>query len=234
MSGFPGQLPELARAVDLWDRLTYGPGYWRARQEAFARSGGVCQFCGKRPAREAHHWPLRYPPDSEVTANHLTALCRHCHWLGTFCRLLDRVGCAGVWMVLATGRERGPAARANGPAAGRRRVTRQRPRSCYGPERSVAAGAATGEADLRTLVEKCHLQLVVGCLECRRFVRLDSIEPFQRHRWSGTIADLRRGLCCCRCRSRTRWILLASWPPGETGAAAGRFRLPAPDRPDRR
>ena len=45
------------------------PVYLRARDEAFARSNGACQFCGQQPALEAHHWAVDYPPAYETKAN---------------------------------------------------------------------------------------------------------------------------------------------------------------------
>jgi hypothetical protein len=33
----------------------YGPGYRYARRQAIARSDGICQFCGQRPATQGHH-----------------------------------------------------------------------------------------------------------------------------------------------------------------------------------
>jgi len=62
----------------------YGPNYRVARGEAFARSGGTCQGCGKAQATEAHHW--KYVPDEEVTSDHLTAVCGVCHLLLTTLR----------------------------------------------------------------------------------------------------------------------------------------------------
>ena len=37
------------------------PQYLAAREAALARSNGVCQFCGQKPAAETHHWAERYP-----------------------------------------------------------------------------------------------------------------------------------------------------------------------------
>ena len=37
------------------------PVFLRARDEAFARSGGVCQLCGQMPAEHAHHWADEVP-----------------------------------------------------------------------------------------------------------------------------------------------------------------------------
>ena len=60
-----------------------GPNFAVARKEAFARTNGHCAFCGYRPAVHAHHWsPIGlYPKDSDTTANHLTPLCKECHYL---------------------------------------------------------------------------------------------------------------------------------------------------------
>lgn len=60
--------------------------YLRAKAEAFARSGLVCQFCGQGPAEEAHHWQQIYDKEEETTANHLTALCVPCHALAGLLR----------------------------------------------------------------------------------------------------------------------------------------------------
>ena len=59
----------------------YGPGYELARVKAFRRTGGICAFCGMRPATDAHHWapPDEYPEDWKVRARDLTPLCRGCH-----------------------------------------------------------------------------------------------------------------------------------------------------------
>ena len=236
MSGLLRRLPGLEPFVAVLRQVTYGPGYWRARKEVFARSNNICQYCGRRRAWEAHHWGLRYPADDKVTANDLIALCRPCHWLATFRRLLDRVGGTGVWVILATALESRCAGASRGDAAagGRRRVARHEPRSCGVPERVTTARTEPDgpELDLQTLVLRCRLTLVAGCLACDRFVRLDALERFRRRGWSGSIADLRRGLWCCRCRSRTRWVLLASWPSDEDGPPARRPRLPLRDPGD--
>ena len=237
MSRFSGPPRGLEPFVEILHRVIYGPGYRRARKEAFARSRGICQYCGRRRATEAHHWSLRYPTDDEITANDLTALCRRCHQGATFRRLLDRVGCAGVWMILATALERRRPRAACGDriAGGRRCATRRRSRSCRAPEQAPVAhpAPASPEPDLRTLVLRCGLTLVAGCLACDRFVRLDAVARFRRHGWSGSIADLRRQLCCCRCRSRTRWVLLASWPAGDASASDRPPRLSFGDTRDR-
>lgn len=68
------------------------PQYWAARAEALARSGGVCQFCGQKPAAETHHWAERYPPAAETTAADLTALCLWCHEMATTLRRFVRAG----------------------------------------------------------------------------------------------------------------------------------------------
>ena len=68
------------------------PQYLAARDEAFARSDGICQFCGQKPAVEAHHWAERYPPESETTADDLTALCGLCHEMATTKRRFVRLG----------------------------------------------------------------------------------------------------------------------------------------------
>lgn len=216
-----GLWPPLASAWEMARRVVYGPGYQRAREGAFERSRGLCQLCGKRRAQEAHHWALRYPADDEVTADDLTALCRPCHWLATLRRLLDRTGEQPLWLVLATPTFPASSPRGARSRGGRQRVPRRHPRSCAAPERPSPSGPGPGEPALRTLVERCHLKLIAGCLRCQRFVRLDSIDHFQDRGFSGSVGDLRRRLCCCRCRSRTQWVLLGGWPAAGS-AAAGR------------
>ena len=93
--------PEMAGLLSWARKVVYGPGYRRARRGAFQRSDGWCQFCGLFPAEEAHHWGWRYPADTEITADDLTALCRRCHWVATLVRLTGRA-LAGVWFILAT------------------------------------------------------------------------------------------------------------------------------------
>ena len=200
-------LPAFASKVT--HRVVYGPGYQRARRELFKRIGKTCQFCGLRPAEEAHHFGLRYPSDDEVTADDLTALCRPCHWLATLIRLLDRTGVTALWVVLATTKA----------PAGRRRASRRGPRSCRSPQRESSVAPTL---DLQALVDRCHATLFVGCRRCEHFVRLDSVEHFRRRGWSGSAGDLRR-LCCCRCRS-TDWIILGGWPlatEGDSSRPAG-------------
>lgn len=216
--------PPPASGLEFARRVVYGPGYWRAREVAFERSRGLCQLCGKRRAREAHHWALRYPADDEVTADDLTALCRPCHWLATLLRLLDRTGEQPLWLVLATPTFPAPPPGGARSRGGRQRVPHRQPRSCAAPERPSTSRPSPGEPALalRTLVERCHLALYAGCLRCRRFVRLDSTPHFRERELSGSVGDLRHRLCCCRCRSRTQWVLLGGWPSAESGAAAGR------------
>ena len=206
MSRFFRRLPAFASKVA--HRVVYGPGYQRARRELFERVGRICQFCGLRPAEEAHHFGLRYPADDEVTADDLTALCRPCHWLATLIRLLDRTGVTALWVVLAT---------AKAPA-GRRRAPRRGSRSCGAPARPSPEAPTL---DLRALAERCHATLFVGCRRCNHFVRLDSVEFFRRRGWSGSVGDLRR-LSCCRCRSRKHWIILGGWPRSTGGGSARR------------
>ena len=209
MSRF-SSLPEMAGVLSWARKVVYGPGYWRARDEAFARSGGWCQAVRSAASPGAHHWAWRYPSDQEITAADLTALCRPCHWVATLRRLTGRTQ-AGVWFVLAM---------ATPPVRRRQRVARHTRRSCRGPERPVASRPATrtSEPDMRALIERCHLVLVVGCLACERYVRLDTVLS-PRPCWrSMSVTHLRRRLCCCRCRSRTRWVLLGGWPPTGTRA----------------
>ena len=213
-----------AAGLELGQRAVYGPGYRLAREAAFRRSGGRCQLCGRRQAQEAHHWALRYPPDDEVTADDLTALCRLCHWLATLQRLLDRTGEQPVWLVLATPTVPAPPPGGAKSRGGRQRVPGRQPRSCAAPERPSPSGSNPGEPALalQTLVERCRLALFAVCLRCQRSVRLDSVPHFQERGFSGSVGDLRRRLCCCRCRSRTQWVLLGGWPSAGSGAAPGR------------
>ena len=201
-------------------RNPYGPGYRCARSDSFQRSGGTCQLCGRRRAQEAHHWAQHYPDDDAVTAADLTALCRNCHRMATFLRLLDRTGVLRVWLVLTGGSQQ---------AFHRADMARLRSRGCgapAGPATALPAPVDPG-LELRLLEERCRLRLVVGCLTCRRFIPLDSVAYFRRHGWSSmTVSDLRRRLRCCRCRTRTRWVLLACWPPAGAGASAGRGPAP--------
>ena len=62
------------------------PAYLAARRDAFNRSAGLCQFCGLRPAEEAHHWDMRYPAPEHMTGDRLTALCKECHHTATTAR----------------------------------------------------------------------------------------------------------------------------------------------------
>ena len=66
--------------------------YRAARAEALDRSNGLCQFCGQRPATEAHHWAMDYPAEEETIAGDLTALCNVCHTTATTIRRLRGVG----------------------------------------------------------------------------------------------------------------------------------------------
>ena len=68
------------------------PVYLEAREKAFDRSGGLCQFCGQQPAGEAHHWAQKYPPAHKTTADDLTALCVDCHFVATTLRRFTRAG----------------------------------------------------------------------------------------------------------------------------------------------
>lgn len=60
-------------------------GFRRARNEALARSDGVCQGCGFEVASDGHHWerPGEYTAPADLEGRHLTALCRECHALIT-------------------------------------------------------------------------------------------------------------------------------------------------------
>ena len=217
--------------VAVFGLFTYGPGYASARDEAIGRANGICQCCGRRKATQVHHRALRYPPDRRVTAADLIAVCARCHWRITFRRLLDRAGDPGVWVILATGLDaRYPDAPCDEGCTGRCRcVARHHPRSRRATVSSSAKHGDPGrKLDLWSLVVRCHLILVVSCVGCDRFVRLDTLEPFRGGRWPGSIADLRRHLLCCRCRSRTQWVLLASWLPAGRGADARPPRFPVP------
>ena len=59
----------------------YDGNYHEARRKAFARSDGICQLCGMKPAQHAHHYALpdAYPDGDDITADDLTALCVSCH-----------------------------------------------------------------------------------------------------------------------------------------------------------
>ena len=228
MSRF-SSLPDMAGVLAWARRVVYGPGFRRARSGAFQRSGGKCQVCGLFPAAEAHHWAWRYPADADISADDLTALCRRCHWWATLLRLTGRAQ-AGVWFILATGR---PSVRR------RKRVARHQPRSCRGPQRPRASRPATRspEPNLHALITRCHLVLVVGCLACERYVRLDAVLSHRPCWRSMSVTQLCRRLCCCRCRSRTRWVLLGGWPPAEPGGSAEHLRRDGAQRaghgPDR-
>ena len=79
--------------------LYHHPTYLAARAEAFARSGGVCQVCGRRAATEAHHWALSYPEPDKTTSHDLIAVCAACHHLITSARRYERHG-GSVWSIL--------------------------------------------------------------------------------------------------------------------------------------
>ena len=67
----------------------YGGNYPKSRRLAINRSGGKCQFCGMRRAKEGHHWAYpksNYPSGEQVQAHHLTALCKPCHEFVTILR----------------------------------------------------------------------------------------------------------------------------------------------------
>ena len=65
----------------------YGGNFPKARSLALKRSGGKCQFCGLRRAKDAHHWAWPdYPSGDKVQHNDLTALCKPCHRLATIIR----------------------------------------------------------------------------------------------------------------------------------------------------
>lgn len=84
----PSGKPTNRVSAELPDRdEVYKGNYQAARQAAFSRSGYKCQFCGLRPAQEAHHWTYaKYPSGKQVRGNDLTALCIPCHILATVLR----------------------------------------------------------------------------------------------------------------------------------------------------
>ena len=127
MSKFSHPLPGAAGVLAWARKVVYGPGYRRARREAFRRSGGICQLCGLRPAEETHHWPWRYPSDEKIAADHLTALCRPCHWAATLRRLFARTQ-ARVWFILADTAVTRAGARADGFS---RDAASRRPKRCH-------------------------------------------------------------------------------------------------------
>lgn len=63
------------------------PKYLQARQQAFARSNGWCQFCGRNRAEEAHHWQGyeagKYAHPQSTKSDELIALCKPCHIIAT-------------------------------------------------------------------------------------------------------------------------------------------------------
>ena len=62
----------------------------KARKDALARSGGICQFCGLAPAEEAHHWAEKYPRERKLIADDLIGLCQPCHQIATYIRRVAR------------------------------------------------------------------------------------------------------------------------------------------------
>ena len=102
-------------------RITYGPGYRRARADSFRRSRGICQSVRAATRPGGPSLCATHSHDGAVTAADLTALCRPCHWTATLVRVLERAGGAGVWLVLTGGAR---------PASVRKRVARRRPRDC--------------------------------------------------------------------------------------------------------
>ena len=117
------RLPGLEPFIACQHRVIYGPRYRRARQQAFARSRGICQCCGRRRATQAHYWAQRYPPDDKITAADLTAVCGPCHWLVTFRRLLDRAASVAP---VAAGALPAATRAAAAPRSGRRPRARRR------------------------------------------------------------------------------------------------------------
>ena len=77
----------------------YGPGFQDARLVAARRSDGICQFCGRQPERDGHHWARRYPPDSKITGDDITSLCGPCHRIATAIRRhLAKTDGRGLWI----------------------------------------------------------------------------------------------------------------------------------------
>ena len=103
----------------------------------------------------------------------LTALCDRCHHGATFQRLLDRVGCAGMWFILAMAfEERWARPRSDGAASRRRHVARHRPRICSAPERGGGGVPRTGGLATRSAVTGGEVQVDAGRgLSCVRPLR---------------------------------------------------------------
>ena len=60
----------------------YGSNWYRARNAAMKRSGGICQRCKKAKAVHVHHrMPARYfkKPEDANFADNLMAVCHRCH-----------------------------------------------------------------------------------------------------------------------------------------------------------
>ena len=205
-------------------RVVYGDGYRSARKETRARSKGLCQFCGRRRAVDCHHWALRYPHDSEVTAADLIALCLPCHLLATVVRLADRIGFGSVWFIglLALGAGPAPAPASTCRNACVDTVTHSF-RARLRRDRLDSPPLAT--VDLKTVVEHCGLTLVAGCLPCSRNVALDADALAARFGWAVPVTEIRRRLRCRRCGNRTLRLLLAFWPDrAERTVCAARAR----------
>jgi 5-methylcytosine-specific restriction endonuclease McrA len=68
-----------SRAQREWYRRVYlNSAHWRAtRARAFARAGGRCQRCHRRPPREVHH--RTYARLGRERDRDLEALCDECH-----------------------------------------------------------------------------------------------------------------------------------------------------------
>ena len=63
------------------------PRHLKARADAFKRSDGQCQFCGKAAAVEGHHWAWpKYPMEDVITGDDMIALCNVCHEVATTLR----------------------------------------------------------------------------------------------------------------------------------------------------
>ena len=84
-----------------------GKNYVHAREEAFARSKGMCQLCGCRKATVAHHYATKYPSSEAVTDNDFTALCQPCHDLTHYARFAAEVRIP-VKPITHSGRNRSP------------------------------------------------------------------------------------------------------------------------------
>ena len=70
----------------------YAGNYPSLRKSVFDRTGGVCAFCGCRPATDTHHWAVEYPCGDCCTEADLIPLCSACHSLATHLRRFEKSG----------------------------------------------------------------------------------------------------------------------------------------------